>query len=1093
MDSLISKLMGFFAEVLIMILNAIMKPIVGELDSVTALIFGVQKDGDKYVPYEFYKTFTSNQIDALTSVLNSSMLIAGLTTVVLIILQGTKMASASINPANRTAAIELMKDLLIVGFLLISLGKVYSIIFEANSMLVDIFQNSILNKFPQLAEGDKLYGWNALQEAGDGKDFEAFSKLFYLFVQFILSIWANLYYFMRKVSLFILLGLGPVMISFWLRPQFKPILMGYFKELIGLTLIPAVHAFTYFIILILAGDFAEDKVLQKLFFLIIFIPMGEFVRKLLGLGGDLSGGFMKAGTMLGFSTMAGMYGAFQGVRNRNSKGSSSKGSKDNKNGTSTNGEDVDNPKTGSILANEGTDMGSSLAAARMMKAGEIGSKMGRAYFGMAGALGGAAVGPQGAFVGGAIAGEMGDKIGGLAGRGVYAGVAPVAGHLKDSFKSGLDRYNDLKGQNQLNEEEMVEDIATRDYSAWKNAVDEHGNETNSDASLKNSFREQFPNATEEQIDKMVQSANSTKMDESRGSALRQLSTWQKDGGKYSSANDLVSNARDSFVNSYATEENKEAYMNGLDSNMTEAEKIASWNEHVEGKANEFESVAKQAAVDSGAVNLNSKSKGGTSLFEKSMVDKNEFANNLGQGLSESNGFSTLSDNVKQSISNDVQQTAGESLVSDNGMLNRNALAALTTQKYMSGISEQAEQPTEQSIQTIYDSAANSVPTPQNVFDASTMKAIGGGVATGVATAVGVKSLNNLTDVARSAKATQDSIRIQGGTVLEQVQGVANDVRENTLGSNTEAHHAWTKGVAYAGGVLTGGAGYRAMSKVANRVSPFKGKMENEIKEINEIHQMVPTITNEKGQTNVKQGNVRMVTTQDRSWIEATDSAGVSHVVSRHGSGDSNMRKGTVVYQDLDIQNGSFVPFRMDGKKSAAYMEDTSGGKVMLDRNINVNPNMLVSAGRNVQAGQVTKLPTTLNSKVEQGKYYINDAESQGIQDIKMIVERGRSYMVGKTANGLTQRISGIVQGDTRLGVGERVERSCDIVNGRLKVMNDNLVTQENSMKVDSQKYNLSDFNPNDLLKQTPNPRMSYRKRIEDMRQDHEENGMGLSS
>ncbi len=78
-------------------------------------------------------------------------------------------------------------------------------------------------------------------------------------------------------------------------------------------------------------------------------------------------------------------------------------------------EDADNPKN-ALGANLGTDVGTTSRAARMLKAGQIGSMVGKATGGLAGLAMGAGLGPEGMAVGTFVGSKAGGVPGAVTGR-----------------------------------------------------------------------------------------------------------------------------------------------------------------------------------------------------------------------------------------------------------------------------------------------------------------------------------------------------------------------------------------------------------------------------------------------------------------------------------------------------------------------------------------------------------------------------------------------------------------------------------------------------------------------------------------------------
>ena len=63
-----------------------------------------------------------------------------------------------------------------------------------------------------------------------------------------LSLWANFFYLMRAVSLYILMLMGPIMVGMWLFPQKKQQTLYWMREFVGTVLIQGIHAITIWLI-----------------------------------------------------------------------------------------------------------------------------------------------------------------------------------------------------------------------------------------------------------------------------------------------------------------------------------------------------------------------------------------------------------------------------------------------------------------------------------------------------------------------------------------------------------------------------------------------------------------------------------------------------------------------------------------------------------------------------------------------------------------------------------------------------------------------------------------------------------------------------
>ncbi|PFF65175.1 hypothetical protein CN339_30820, partial [Bacillus thuringiensis] len=164
-----------------------------------------------------------------------------------------------------------------------------------------------------------------------------------------------------------------------------------------------------------------------------------------------------------------------------------------------NKEDADNPKN-ALGANLGTDVGTTSRAARMLKAGQIGSSIGKAATGLAGMAAGAGLGPGAMVAGSQVGSALGSAPGAVAGRSVAAvgeGAVALGKHIGSSVKKGADTYSNLNGESypELTDEDIAQDLATKDFENWK--------ADNPDSAVASRLKQAFPGASDAEIAKKV--------------------------------------------------------------------------------------------------------------------------------------------------------------------------------------------------------------------------------------------------------------------------------------------------------------------------------------------------------------------------------------------------------------------------------------------------------------------------------------------------------------------------------------------------------------------------------------------------------------
>ncbi|MCU4786093.1 type IV secretion system protein [Bacillus cereus] len=1324
---MLEKIIDWVGGLIIHMVKTLLAPIYGFMDTIPVLVFG----GDNAnLDFLYSKNAVTNVLDTGMPVMFKFVAFCVLVSVVV---TAAKYSATAINPNNRTALIEYAKDLMIISICLWHLDFFYNFVFDLNTWITLEFKEAINGvnngnfnpdqQIPLLKSG--LSDYKTITELSmKGHENDYMFIIFGLFIEAGLMIWANFYYLMRAVTLYVLMLLGPIMVGMWLFPQKKQQTLYWIREFMGAVLIQAIHAITLWLVITLIGD-AKNPII-KLVLLAMFIPVGEIVKSFIGLSTNASGGIHRAGTMMGMGALASVAGLVKGVRDdyRNSKAEP-----DDKGDKEKTKEDADNPKD-TLGANLGTDVGTTSRAARMLKAGQVGSSLGKATTGLAGMAAGAGLGPGAMVAGSQVGSALGAAPGAVTGRSVAAvgeGAVALGKHIGSSIKKGADTYSNLNGESypELTDEDIAQDLATKDFENWK--------ADNPDSAVASRLKQAFPNASDAEIAKKVAKTNSDQMSRFTNQRKQDLQNMKKTATPYGNARDLVNAATNAFQKGYEGD-HKNTFMSQLPENMSAEEKEKQWNDHLNAKVQGFRNHAEQAATKAGAMPVNAKDKQGNNLFDKSYVNKDAFASQLalgkvgkavggvkGETLESGHqnmgqvgalvGASTAAfkkgytadhkagfmkqfpadmsqqekeaawnkhlDQKVQGFKNYAQQaTESAGIVQQKdgtNYANKEAFAshlsqqlqknpdlnamgissAAGIQKAVNGVkthgltsgtgSQQAKQvsnvgnlvqastesfkqgyaaeqqasfmkklsPTmsqpqkEQAWQSHLIEKGNefqavaqqaavqagampvqakdtsgkslhnqsyinkdafasqltkglqshaSLGTVSQQVGSGITSAIQGvrshGVATGGAinkavyaatqTQASIARAGNLSvaeiersyadastsvaNIAQSAgkmsiptsavgRITQQSTKLgmsvmegakhlmladridtvsnayfsaasavqqSGGNAVQRVISGTTAAVNTSLGGNAaERHYNVTKGLSYAAGVIGGAGAYQATARMVSKHNPYNSAVRTEAKEIQEIQQMVPTTTDHTGTQSVVKGAVRLVTTNNKSWIEAKDASGMTQVVSRYGSGDSSIRSGQVVYQDLNISDGQLTQYRNGTKASPAYIQDSSGGKININRSINVNPNQLVGNQnqRPLQQKPVfNEPPLTVNHKVDNGHFYMSDLDQGGYKNVQMVVERDRSYMVATTTDGTVSRISPFGKGDTRLQANQRIERACEVKDSSIKPREEILVTHTQDEVVRTETHlNLSEHDPQNLIPFAPNPRLAQRR------------------
>ncbi|MED2039033.1 type IV secretion system protein [Bacillus wiedmannii] len=560
-------------------------------------------------------------------------------------------------------------------------------------------------------------------------------------------------------------------------------------------------------------------------------------------------------------------------------------------------------------------------------------------------------------------------------------------------------------------------------------------------------------------------------------------TGSQKAKQVSNVGNLVQASTESFKQGYAAE-NKANFMKNLSPTMYPKQKLEAWQAHLNEKGNEFKTVAQQAAVQAGAMPVQAKDTRGESLHNQSYINKGTFASELTKGLQNHASLGTVSQQVGSGITSAIQGVRSHG-VAAGGAINKAVYAATQTQASMTRAGNLSVSEVERSyadasasIASIAQSAGKmSIPT--SAVGRMTQQ----GAKLGMSVMEGTKHLmfaDSIGKVSNAYYSAANAVQQSGGNAVQRVISGTNAAVNTSLGGNAaERHYNVTKGLSYAAGVIGGAGAYQATARMVSKYNPYNSAVRTEAKEIQEIQQMVPTTTDHTGAQSVVKGAVRLVTTNNKSWIEAKDSSGMTQVVSRYGSGDSSIRSGQVVYQDLNISDGQLTQYRNGTKASPAYIQDSSGGKININRSINVNPNQLVGNQnqRPLQQKPVfNEPPLTVNHKVDNGHFYMSDLDQGGYQNVQMVVERDRSYMVATTTDGTVSRISPFGKGDTRLQTNQRIERACDVKDSSIKPREEILVTHTQDEVVRTETHlNLSEHDPQNLIPFAPNPRLAQRR------------------
>lgn len=1093
MDVLGDKLAALFESLFGKLWEWIVTPF-KDLPTFKNLIFGRDRDGD--LAYGIFKT------DEITNIfgpgVNVFMILAIFAILIGIILGGMKVSSTGINPSNRTYVLDFFKDLIIVGLVLFNLDTLYYIIFGLNYSIINVFGSAHEELFElkdSIETGKGVIGWLIINLCLLG-----------------LTIWANFYYMMRKLTLLLLMIMGPLMVTLYLIPKTKGITWAWLKELFGTVMIQSIHAMLYWAIALLS---ASTTGVESVILYVIFIPVAESIRALFGLGGDMHERLNRAAAMMGGGALTGIYGAFKGALGEKSvMGAIKEAYRGFKNGKNVESSESKEEKPKGALNNVGTDVSSTAKAERMLKSGEIMSKAGKAIVGAAGAISGSPMGPMGSMMGASMGYTAGGVVGGIAGRTGALATQGLVGGLKkinSSRKDAIDKFKGVRNAENEADELIARELAEDETTKWASQ--------NQDAFMKD-LKERFPDASDSQLSQMWGNEVNAKRGEFLEKARNTVGQINRGNQPHARAEDLVNSTVDSLTNDWA-ERNKENFntaydqQNPLPANAT-SDDIAKHNKQKEKSWQN--TIASKRKEISGVVNRVASKLSYNAPNPISFVDKEAFANEVGTSVADvlGKGSRETVQAVKQATSSvkPVSLYSGKS-VNREMLLNRLAeqkTSAGMTQYINDGINSGQFQTQEEGLQQwhqveapkrfnenvseLASSLPRMIPLNHRIIKNPVARAVGASVIAAssfVTGASGIKEISQFVgesrvgqasklgmmaiqeEISKPANYTQgvlSGIQEKGKSILQEgVNQFVSGYQNYTPVNAVEKQAGFRNAIAYTVGVIGGVNGYKKGAKLGMKMNPYNKAVNDQTAEMADIQHMVQTVTDERG-TRILNGAIRMATTANQTVLQVRDKTGQVQTVSRITTGDSSLKKGETIYQDLTLENGHLLT------ASPVYKEDSGGGHVVLNRRINVDPNRLV-ANRNVpKSPRVVTEVQSYNQAVDSGQYYLKDAVKE-MTNIKMVVDRNRSYLVGQK-DGREYRISQYGPGDARLNTNEVIYRTCNVKNTRIEITGTQ--KQVNDEVFDYDNYTTS-LTPDDLIpKIPPNKRNVARKQIEKYRE-----------
>ncbi|MFJ7890514.1 hypothetical protein ACIQYL_20855 [Lysinibacillus xylanilyticus] len=1043
MESVFNGISSKIADIVGGLIYAIFKSIIApfaDVYTLEELIFGTFKvKGDTV----FWGTFSSTELAIGFLPLYHVMVgIAGCFMVTFIVIAGMRIASSSLSPSRRNETLEFTKEIILVGIGLFYLPEFYSFVFSINMAFVGLF-NGITS--------DGVFSINL--ELDDGSSLSSdngfIGKILIELVLFGLGIWANFYYLMRKVTLLILMSLGPLMLVFWMVPQLKPITGAWMKEFIGTVFVQTIHCFVFWTVAVVS--LSNDSLVGTIIVYVLFIPISEQVKNLLGLGGGMTGALSKTGAMFGLSALAGVAGSIKGAMGDQSVTGALKGLRDGFKKRGSKGEDKGDGNDSGRDASEAKEASfANSKTSKMLKAGDVMSRMGKAVLGSAGAIAGAGLGPMGA-IGLAEAGaKIGDLAGGVTGR---VGAAAALG-ISDRVKGGKQSLDQLKKAREGNDESMANAVADQEASSWA--------EKNKD-SVMSKLRENFPNATQADLDKKFGDIVTAKKEGFKADAK---SNWQSAKGVAAGAGNgrALVDASASAMTEQWSKDNVEKFNDEYEK-ANPKQPGESDSAYMTRRANAFNNRQSQ-------MRDNFLKDGNTFLAAKADSDGNlnreSLATFMGAKASSHKDSGDVS-NLTSAATKGMEHVSGVAMFDQAGKPNKQMIAtglasARTEQMkndYLksttsSGMSQEqamnnwkAKEPgvmadnfAKYSSQGFESQVENSVvPAPTSKMQA--IKQNTGAFINGAGWN-GVKNAGNIVKAASVDGVTSLKGELAQGNVITGIPtamnaaytGGANEHISQHGGDAVKAQHALIQSAGHAGAVLLGRTGMAKAQSIMSRVTMASGygnHVQTQISSVSEVMQMAQKVMDDNGHQVIAPGAIQQVTTRDGSYVQVKTTAGEVRTVSRIGAGSESLKQGERVYQDLTSSDGRSLEVANVGNSGVStYQVDSGGGRIPVRHNVQNPMGLLGNVSTNEHAEVQRAVTPVLSQKVDAGTFHTEDlaagVSNGSYKNVQVVIDKGQQYLTAESS-GQTYRVSPISKGDARMGSNQSITIPVEVTPG----------------------------------------------------------------
>ncbi|MDD1505070.1 type IV secretion system protein [Lysinibacillus sp. CNPSo 3705] len=1028
------KILAIFESLLTFLYKSFIQPFTG-LSSLKDLVYGnAEEDGEPLIWSTFHETDLTNAFSPIYLML---MTLAGIFFVAFIVIGGMRISSSQFNASRRNEVMDFIKDLMFVGMMLFFLPTLYELLFQINDGVINLFASTHDSQLDTIQE----------QMDVDNKESEfkgVIGKIAINLVLLGLALWANFYYMMRRVTLIILMGMGPLMLVFWMMPSLKSVTATWFKELTGSIFVQAVHAMVFWTIAVLSVS--SNGLIETIIVYVIFIPISESLKGLLGMGGSMQSNLSKAGAMFGMSALAGMAGAVKGAMDGKSVSSTLQGLRRGSNGLrdgkkEEGNQSPDEPKSGSITGGKEQSFANSMTS-KMLKAGDLMSRSGKAVFGMAGAVAGSGLGPAGAI---ALA-EAGAKLGEITGNNVGRAGSAAAILTTSRLKAGKDAVASMKNR-KSDDESLAKGLSKHYTNDWA--------KVNKDKVM-DDLRERFPNATPQELEKKYGDIKKQKEAEYLSTATGHIKSAKKFAKDIGNGKELVNASAEGMAKQWA-QDNRETFMQDYTTKSPQltGESSEEFNQRKEAAFQNRINDVKAKFLNDGQKFLSA------NVGASGDVSRDAVAQFMSASAKQHIGIGDTS-KLLQASKDGMANVQGASLLNEAGKPNLSLLAnsiahAKTAQQGAEfiqnrpvGVSEDvARQEWLQKEKEVYAGHVSSLKTPEfsNAINSSIQPLPSSTAKAFLSGAAGLNALKNMGQRFEAGANMSYAAFTQSkddGQLLKAISnaingfgaGYANEHIAQNGGDAALAQQRFTNAVGFAGALALGRTGLKlAQSGATSMSSPYTQAVQQQISSPSEVISMAQTTVDDHGNTQIAPGAIRQVITRDSSHIEVRTNSGEIMTVSRMGAGTESLKNGEVVYQDLTVDGDSLVVVSGAKGGPSTYRLDSGGAKIQTPVEVNSSHNSLLANPntiRNNASVKRTEAPV-FNQRVEAGNFFTEDISASGMSNPQVIVEKGRQYVTAEK-DGQTYRISPIYAGDARLNNNDLVTIPVEVSNGQLQAI-----------------------------------------------------------